>query len=305
MRKSRSPRNSPALCDAMPSSPIWWPPAGRSAARAPGTVPQWTVWSRRAGWRPSARAITAADGGMLFGPAWPLWRAAGDGLVRRDGLGVHLLDQAHEAAQRLDALGRRLALRVDLQRRDPGGAVDADPLAHHRLRAEQVRFQHELVGNQRGGLLALAVEPAILHPLHQLGVALPRIGVLVEVALARAHRADLKGEPRLARRDQAVEVVAERHHAAGHAVDRVEAAAGPLGAAAQRREEDLGVLRHEGAGDPAVRQLARHLQALRAERGEVDRDLRRRGAAPECPPLAAGQRQLVDRALVRRSLAAR
>ena len=185
-----------------------------------------------------------------------------------------------------------------------GALVGGKPRAHHGVRAEQVGLEHQLVGHAGRRLLAPAVEPQPLHLGGHVRVAGPAVGVVVEVVLARAHRAQAEGQAGLARRDQPLHVVAEGHEAARLQVELGERAARAGGARGQRVGEDVRVLGHERGAEPAVRDLARHLEALRRERGQVDRQdrLGRRGGA-EGLALAAGQRQLVDLALVLEALA--
>ena len=90
-------------------------------------------------------------------------------------------------------------------------------------------------------------------------------------------------------RDELVHVVGERDRPARLQVDVREPAARLRGPSLDVVEEDVGVLRHERGAQPAVGQPAGHLQALRAERGEIDRNARlgrrprRRSALPSPP----------------------
>jgi hypothetical protein len=120
---------------------------------------------------------------------------------------------------------------------------------------------------------------------------------------ARAHRAQAEGQTGLAGGDQPLHVVAEGHDAARLQVEPGERPAGARGPRGQRVGEHVGVLGHERGAEPAVGDLPGHLEALRRECGQVDRQVRlgRRGRA-EGLALPAGQRQLVDLALVLEAL---
>ena len=70
------------------------------------------------------------------------------------------------------------------------------------------------------------------------------------------------------------------------------------GAFADRVEEHVGGLGEERVADPPVGELAGEAEVGRAERRDVDRDVRRRHQRADGAAFAAGQRQLVDLAVV-------
>ena len=173
-----------------------------------------------------------------------------------------------------------------------------------RFVADQGIAEHHLGRNPRRRFVAFAGDPQRLHlagRFHEAGAA---VGVVVEVGLRRSHRAQGEGQGRLAAGRHPFQVVAELDVAADLDVDVLEAPAGAFGACAHRGEEGLRVFGNEGGAEPAVGDLARVLERLRAQRRQVDRELRpRRLRHAQRLALASGPGQGVVLAVVRDLLA--
>ena len=78
-----------------------------------------------------------------------------------------------------------------------------------------------------------------------------------------------------------------------------EVAPRPLGAFADRVEEHVGGLGEEGGADPSVGELAGEAEVRRAERCDVDGQVRGRHQRTDGPSFATGRREVVDLAVVR------
>src|SRR5439155_26371082 len=111
-------------------------------------------------------------------------------------------------------------------------------------------------------------------------------------------------QPRLARRYEALATVPERDDPARLEVEIGQSPPGPRGAGRDVIEEHARVIGHERGTEPAVGDLARHLETPRRQGREIDRyvGLRSCGGS-ERLALAARQRQRVDRARVFQPLA--
>ena len=86
-------------------------------------------------------------------------------------------------------------------------------------------------------------------------------------------------------------------------VEFADVAAGRSGAFAYRVEEDVGGLREERVADPSVGELAGEPKVHGSERRDVDGDVGGRHQGADAAPLAVGQGQLVDDAVVLEPLA--
>src|SRR6266566_304774 len=206
--------------------------AGRARADHPGRLPRLHVHER-------GPVLGRGESGLLQGHGRGESGGSGADELRETA------DQVHQPAERRHARLEIVGGRLDPQRRHSGVAVFREPLADHLLGAEQVRLEHELVGYARRRLLALAVEPEPLHLDGRVGVTGALVRVVVEVVTPRAHRAEREREPGLARRDQALEIIAERHHATRLEVERAQCAAGARGARCDVVEEDARMIGHE------------------------------------------------------------
>src|SRR5688572_8174728 len=149
---------------------------------------------------------------------------------------VHLADQVDEMRQRVEVA---LLRQSGAQRRHPAVAVQPQARLDHLRRAEQVRLLPDLDRHARRRLLALAVEPELLHGAHVVLVALAGERVDVEVLLARAHGAEREGVAAGVTLEDRLVVGDLDADGDGH-VEVVEAAR-----LAHRTEEHLGVLGHE------------------------------------------------------------
>ena len=139
------------------------------------------------------------------------------------------------------------------------------------------------MSSQRYGgrrLAVLAVQVQVLHLGRGLVVAHPHGELVVEVLLPAAHAADVQRGVAADRRGAGLDVVADHDRARSarrrSRPSRPRRSPGrPLATGAQRRHRDLGVLGAEEDAEPAVGDLAGQLEVLRADRGQVDRDLAR------------------------------
>ena len=201
------------------------------------------------------------------------------------------------------------------------GAGAVGPARHHEQRVHADRLERgqplgqrlgrggerhrvDQLGRERGGgaravaaqerLLALARRGAVTRALGQLDV---------EVLLARAHRAEVEGQPRAHGVARRVEVRLDRHRRAGRDVDVRAGAAGLLQPAVQRLEQRVRVLRADHERQPAVGDLADLLDRLGADGAEVDRDPLLDRLGQQLQRLGALQRHAVLAALVHDGLA--
>src|SRR5262245_42630404 len=158
----------------------------------------------------------------------------------------------------------RLVVAHHQQRGDGRVAPRAEPLLDARGRADQRDLVGEAVGDGADRLLALPLEEQLLDLVGLGLVAHARHQLLVEVALLRAHAADVEAEARLHRQQALRDVVAHRDLHAGADLE-----AGLR--LPQRVRIDLGPERRVVERQPAVAELGRERDVLRALRAEEDR----------------------------------
>src|SRR5581483_11176658 len=178
--------------------------------------------------------------------------------VRSDDSVTLTLEQ--QLRHHLERLGLR---RADDQRRHrrlfPSGEAVGDAL----LRADERDGVDEIVGDR---LDRLALSPAEVELLDARRVRFPAVArdeCVVEVLALRAHAADVQREGRLERVAQRLDVVTDED------VCRCR----DLEAVRRRRERVAEALRRHEDRQPAVGDLVRERDVLRADRGEVDRDV--------------------------------
>src|SRR5688572_18709558 len=172
------------------------------------------------------------------------------------------------------------AERFDLPRpaddgRDPGLPPRLQPIPDALRRTDQRHLVGELVGHGGGGFLLLPAEVEVLDLLRFRFEAVAAGEVVVEVLAARSHAADVEREARLDVAEAFLDVGADHDvHRCGDVEARERLpAAGAREARVVRALEDVRPVRRVPARQPAVGDLGRLLDALWADRRDVNRDL--------------------------------
>src|SRR5216684_5215063 len=174
-----------------------------------------------------------------------------------------------------DAKGLDLPHPAD-QRRHAGGLPDFEALADPLTRAAQGHLVHEGIRDRRRRLVLLAGEIEVLDALGDALVPVAAHEVVVEVAPARAHAADVEGEARLDHGPAGGDVVAQHDGDGGRDVEAREglAAARAREARLERFLEDGHPLRREEDGEPAVGDLGGQGHVPGPDGGEIDGNVR-------------------------------
>ena len=162
--------------------------------------------------------------------------------------------------------------------RSPATMSVVTPEERHSLTSSRIRSRgphsanlvHESVGYGRFGFRLAAGEVEILDLLRRLLVAVAARDVVVEVAAARAHAADVQREPGLHARPARGDVVTDDHRDHRHDVE----GRGRRAAGAEARLQPLAEHRHapyrEERRNPAIGDLCGEGDVLGADRGQVN-----------------------------------